>query len=51
MREWLEKELADAEEAWEGACADSGYASARAQYWAGYIDAINNALNELGGMN
>jgi hypothetical protein len=48
--EFLKKELQDAEEAWIGAGLDSGSNSPRAKYWAGYIDAINNALHNLEGM-
>lgn len=48
--EFLKKELENAQEFWEWALADSGHASARSQYWVGYMDAINNALHNLEGM-
>lgn len=50
MNEWLNMELETAEEAYDEAVADSGYASPSAKYWAGYANAITNALNELSGM-
>jgi hypothetical protein len=51
MRSWLENELREAEQAWNDALIESGHASPRAKYWAGYLNAINNALHELEGMN
>jgi len=48
--EFLKKELQDAEDAWQGAIMDSGQHSPRAKYWAGYMNAITNALHNLEGM-
>jgi hypothetical protein len=48
--EWLQAELQTAEEAWNDAVLDSGHASPRAKYWAGYMNAITNALHNLEGM-
>jgi len=48
--EWLKAELQTAEEAWNDAVLDSGHASPRAKYWAGYMNAITNALHNLNGM-
>ena len=47
--EWLQAELQTAEEAWNDAVLDSGHASPRAKYWAGYMEAITNALHNYNG--
>jgi hypothetical protein len=47
--EFLEAELQTAEEAWNGAIMDSGSNSPRAKYWAGYMEAITNALHNYNG--
>ena len=51
MQQWLEKELETANEAHQDAVRDSGYASPRARYWNGYLDALTNTQNELSGMS